>query len=304
MSDGNEMIVCVYSFNRGELLAECVRSIEHCAPDWPICVVDDNSDDPETRRILDRIEQRHRVLTVQPSRRFKHGGLYANMQLALETFADEPLLLALQDDVQIVRPIEADDERGWSDFFDQYPGKAFLQPCFLRGLNRDRDRRSFKYDGDHGVYWPSPTGQSAGVHYSDLHLTKPSRLLDAGWQFQGKEPANDRQAARNFGRMAYMHSPIAMWLPHAPVYRGRRKTLALKLAERHQAVGLYPFDYLTEAETRELRQRPGNILPVAEDFLTNPEFSNDRPWIHYSLQGRRWLKKLNSLEVRLRRLFG
>lgn len=298
------MIVCIYSYNRGELLAECVRSIEHCAPEWPICVVDDDSDDPETRRVLDKVEKQHRVITGRPSQQFKHGGLYANMQLALETFSQEPLMLTLQDDVQMVRPIRAGEQHDWANFFEQHTNAAFLQPCFLRGLNRDRDQRSFRYDPDSGVYWPWPTGQSAGVHYSDLHITKPARLLDAGWLFEPNEPANDRQAAGMFGRMAYLHSPIAMWLPHAPVFRGRHKTLALKFAERRQAVGLYPFDYLTETESEALRQRPGDILPIAEDFLTNPEISNERPWIHYSLQGRRWLKKLNSLEVRLRRLLG
>jgi glycosyltransferase involved in cell wall biosynthesis len=295
------MIIVVLSYNRGRFLELCVESIEHCAPHLPVCIIDDDSDDPETLHALDRIERRHRVVRGRTPKESKHGGLYANMQLAIEMFADEPLMLTLQDDVQMVRPIDAQDERGWRSFLDRHPDSAFLNPCFLRGISRDKLK--LRWDAAADVYWAVPTKASAGVHYSDLHITRPGRLLEHDWQFRHNEPTNDRQAAERFGPMAYLHAPVAMWLPLPPAYRGRKKTLALRIAERRTRMGFYPFDYLDSEAVTALRQRPSEELPIAEDLLTNPAPKDRGVWRYDPLQGQRWLKKLNSLEVRLGRLF-
>jgi hypothetical protein len=53
-----------------------------------------------------------------------------------------------------------------------------------------------------------------------------------------------------------------------------------------------------------VRERPPSALPFAEDFLENVNSALEQPWVYYPLQGSRWLKKLNSIELSIRRAFG
>lgn len=296
------MIVCIFSFNRGRFLAHCVESVERCAPNWQICVMDDDSNDPQTVQLLEQLSAKHRVINAKEVPGRKHGGLYTNMQTALETFANEDLMLFLQDDMQMVRPLLAEDEALFRQHLHANPKMAFLQPCFLKGSSREKDQRTLKFNPEQKLYLRENADQSAGVHYSDILITSPGKLLAANWRFAETEPENDRQAARSFGKLGYLFAPFAMWLPEVPAYRGKRKTLALKIAEQRRQCGLYPFDYMSEPEVQTLRARSASVLPVAEDFLRNAEPNLEQPWVYYPLQGSRWLKKLNSLELALRRL--
>lgn len=298
------MIVCIFSFNRGQFLAHCVDSVERCAPNWKICVVDDDSNDPHTLEVLNQLRTKHLVINAKEVAGRKHGGLYANMQTALETFASEELILFLQDDMQIVRPLRKEDEEFFRQYFQADTSAGFLQPCFLKGSTRERDWKTLKYNPESKLYVRENTDQSAGLHYSDILLASPVKLLATNWRFAESEPENDRQAARVFGKLGHLFAPFAMWLPEVPAYRGKRKTLALKIAEKRRQCGLYPFEYMSETEVKKLCERPASELPVAEDFLRNIKPDLEQPWVYYPLQGSRWLKKLNSLELAIRRLAG
>ncbi len=296
------MIVCIFSFNRGQFLAHCVESVERCAPNWQICVMDDDSNDSRTLEVLEQLRVKHRVINAKEVPGRKHGGLYPNMQTALETFASEDLMLFLQDDMQMVRPLLAEDEELIRQYFQIDASAGFLQPCFLKRSTRERDQKTLKYNFENKLYIRENSDQSAGIHYSDILLASPAKLLAANWRFAESEPENDRQAARVFGKLGHLFAPFAMWLPEVPAYRGKGKTLALKIAENRRQCGLYPFDYMSEAEVKKLFERPASELPIAEDFLRNIEPDLEQPWVYYPFQGSRWLKKLNSLELALRRL--
>lgn len=298
------MLFCVFSFNRGQFLENCVRSIEQCAPDARLAVFDDDSDDPATREVLARIASRHPVIRPGKASTHRLGGLYGNMQSALEYARDEDIVCFLQDDMQLVRPVGEEDLRAIGAAFDADDRLAFLQPCFLKGCNRARDARTLSFDAGRNAYFRSESSQSSGRHFSDVLITRPARLLAQGWVFARSEPENDRQASRVFGRLGHLFAPIAMWLPEVPAYRGKRKTLALRLAERRRGCGFYPFATMTPGEVAKLKARPPEVLPVAEDFLRTANPGLPQPWMYYPLQGSRWLKKLNAAEVSLRRWFG
>jgi hypothetical protein len=134
-------------------------------------------------------------------------------------------------------------------------------------------------------------------------LFKPTRLIKAGWTFHQSEPENDRQAKALFSMMAYMWRPFAMWLPEVPAYRGKNKTLGLRLAERKKRVGFYPFKLLPESALDQATKQEVPILPVAEDFLECIPSSPPKPWTYNPLSGLRFFKNLNNLEVALRRWF-
>lgn len=296
------MIFCVFSFNRGRFLSNCIQSIERCAPEARIIVFDDDSDDPETQQVLESVSEKHRV--EQPGNRSSHrlGGLYGNMQTALELCGDAETLCFLQDDTQLVRPLVEDDLSDIEALFESLPELGFISPCFIRGRTLSRGAE-FDYDSTHRLYFRRPDERSSGIHFSALLITKPARLARAGWRFEGAEPRNDEQAARLFGRMGYLHAPFAMWLPEVPAYRGKKKTLGLKLAEKKRRCGFYPFEIMDEEEARSLRERDPSVLPRAEDFLRCSPHEPPKPWAYNPLTDTGWIKLLNQVEVALRKVF-
>ena len=184
-------------------------------------------------------------------------------------------------------------------------GPAFLQPCFLKGGARDVDRRSLVARNDVPYYVRVESEASVGRYYSDVCIFSPRRLSADGWRFASSEPMNERQSAALYPPMGQLRDPFLMWLPGVPAWRGKRKTFALRHAERVSACGFYPFQPLGADAERRLLGRDSTVLPVAEDFLAlEGEECLQRPWRYYPLQGRRLLKKLNSLELALRRLSG
>ncbi|MDZ7641149.1 MAG: glycosyltransferase [Desulfurivibrio sp.] len=99
------MLFCIFSYNRGNFLKNCVQSIESCSPDSKIAVFDDDSDDTETISVLRDLGEKHTVFTSTEHSSHHLGGLYNNMQNALEYCQDEELVCFLQDD-RADRPLQ------------------------------------------------------------------------------------------------------------------------------------------------------------------------------------------------------
>ena len=296
------MIFCVFSFNRGQFLRNCIKSIETCAPQSEIVVFDDYSDDPETTDVLRQIKVKHRVMQPRHSSRHHLGGLYGNMQSALEYCKNKELVCYLQDDTQIVRSLDEQDYFIINKAFDELPDLGFLHPCFMKGINKDR-LDCYIYEEDSRLYFRGPTQRSSGRFFSAMLIMKPKRVLEKGWQFQSSEPLNNRQAEALFQPMGYLFSPFAMWLPDVPAYRGKRKTLGLKLAEKKRGCGYFPFREMTANQIKSFRNRPASTLPVAEDYLSCQTAAPSSPWAYYPLTGTGWMKALHKLELNMRKIF-
>lgn len=294
---------CIFSFNRGRFLRNCVDSIRACVPGASVAIFDDDSDDLETLEYLEEAQSHCRIIKPREVGRIKHGGLYLNMQLALEKFSDQSLVCFLQDDTQVVRPVTRDELSQWYRVMEDNSEIGFIHPCFIRGMDFQK-RPVVALEGPSmRTYFRKDMGQSAGVHYSDLLVAMPTRLLGKDWHFFQSEPENDRQAKQLFGPMVYLQDPFAMWLPEVPAYRGKRKTMALKWAERKKQVGFYPFDIWSRTQTCRFLERSVSGVPVAEDLLICLPQTPPKPWTYNPLSGIRFLKYLNTLEMALRKWF-
>lgn len=296
------MIFCIFSYNRGRYLDNCVRSIELCAKYADIRIFDDDSDDPETLKYLSEIRNRYAVVSTDKSSDAKLGGLYNNMQHAINHCSGESIVCFIQDDMQLVRPVDFGEIDGYKEYFDKNPRHAFLQPCFLKGSERLREMQSLQYNGTMKIYQRCGVRQSAGTYFSAVFMASPARLLENNWRFQYSERKNDQQAKQYFDRLGYLYAPFAMWLPDVPAYRGKRKTLALRIAERRRQCDFNPYKIMSTDEVTQLKKRSPDILPFAEDFLTCATPGLPLPWSYYPLQESRWLRKLNSYELFLRRI--
>ena len=301
----SQLVFWVFSYNRGNFLKNCVASIERCAPGCDIRIFDDRSSDPETRRVLDELSRRHQVhYPAGDGEQSKHGGLYANMQAAFSMSAEDDLLCFLQDDTQLVRPLAEVDVQRLTQFFASSAKPCFVQPAFLRGCNRGKDNGLTRYDSDRGVYYVDRLKNSAGAFYSDICLFRVSDLRTARWQFVQREAGNEWQARERLAQMAYWRDPFAAWLPNVPAFRGKKSTLALRIAQRLRRSGFYPLVCLSPEQNGAFVARPADQFPYAEDFLQVRNGPVSQPWNYYPLQGSAALKLLNSVEVKLRKLLG
>lgn len=296
-------IFFVFSFNRGVFLQNCVESIEACAPASEVVIFDDLSDDAETQRILENVATRHRVLTPTDLAGDKHGGLYDNMQSALESVSGDRLICFIQDDTQLVRALTEADGDYLAARFAADPDLGFITPAFIRGnLFHRNPSATFHFDETSALFFPADGRRSAGTHYSDLFIASSERLRAHDWTFQPREPANQTQAQIRFSKMGYLRCPFVMWLPNGTAYRGKRKTLAMRIAEHHRRCGFHPLAYMDpEAEQRLRNARPPE-LPVAERFLKPIDGPLGQPWFYNPLQGWNSLKHLDQAERALSRL--
>jgi glycosyltransferase involved in cell wall biosynthesis len=285
----------IFSYNRGRFLEHCVRSVETCAPGAPVTVMDDASDDAETRAVLERLATRHEVVIRAGKDQSKHGGLSANMQAALDR-TDAPRVCFLQDDMQLVRPLVDEDHRAIERWFCERPQAAFLQPAFLKACNDARNQQITRFDAATGCYLRDAAHLSVGVHYSDIFIAETARLKAQGWQFTAREKGNEPQAQRLFGAMGFMFAPFVMWLPSVPAYRGRTKTFAMRRAERRQGCGFHPIRVMSPAAAEQFRRRDPQQLPVAETFLRLETGSLPTPWRYHPFQKASLLRNLDRLE--------
>lgn len=297
---------CVFSYNRGRFLRHCVDSLRRLGGGGAIQIFDDNSNDSDTRAALDELAAHCTIIQPQQADagRYKCGGLYGNMQRALETLPSGALGCCVQDDMQLVRAVEVADLRDIERYFRLRPDAAFLQPTFMRGSRRELDARITRFEAEAGVYLRNGAGTSVGEHFSAVSIFAADRLRAVHWEFEPTERRNEAQARRHFGAMGFLRDPFLFYLPNVPAYRGKTKTLALRDAERRQRSGFYPYPPMDAAQVERLRARDSAQLPVAEDWLSTvpPDFP-PRPWRFYPMEGLRWHKRLNSLELKVRGLW-
>lgn len=296
--------IFVFSFNRGPYLDNAIDALTRCCPDLPVTIYDDASDDPETCAVLDKLEAQHTVVRREAASKSRHGSLYDNMQAALDSCGENELAVFLQDDTQVVRPLEAADREWVAQHFARHPDAAFIAPVFLRGSISDKALSEFRFFPEARAYcFHRQTQKCAGMYYSDIAIMHVGRLRAIGWRFAHDELENELAAQARFGRMAYMADPLAMWLPNARAYRNRSKTLAFRLGERLSRSGLYPLRILDEAEVAALRGRDhGSAPPIAEHFLEPVSGELPWPWPFHPLKRWRLLRRLDEIEEALKRL--
>lgn len=314
MSPPIRLHVVVLSFNRGPFLAHAVESITRCAPWARLTIVDDDSDDPGTVAILDQLASIH---TVRRPADFgvrrvgdKHGGLHANMQAAFASMDDDEILCFLQDDMQLARRVEPEElasivpvlrgER--ADEHGKRGRPRLAQPSFMKGIDRRRDARLVRFDPKLDAYLVDRFHRSAGAHYSDVCLGHVGALRAVDWSFVARESANERAARTRLAQMITLRNPFSAWLPDPPAYRGRRRTLALRIGERLRGCAFHPLRLMDEAERSALLDREPSVRPEAEAFLRTVGSARREPWTYVPIQGIAWLKWLHSIESRIQRL--
>lgn len=297
--------IVVFSFNRGAHLENCVASIDRHAPRASVRIIDDDSDDPDTCAILERLAVDHDVLVCRESEPTgsKVGGLYPNMQRALDDLPDGRLFSFFQDDMQMVRDLEPEDLDTMQGFFEADARNAFIGHAFLRGYRRASIGPDLRLDPATSTYRRELPKGGWGAWFSAIHTSRTDRLREAGYRYASSEKLNDALAGEQFNRLGMLCNPIATCLPAVPVHRHKSKTWSQGLAGRLGQEGLYRVVPLSDAEVNAMRSRDlDHALPWSEDFLITDPPAPQNPWTYSGFQGRRWLKHLHRIELGLRRV--
>jgi len=296
------LTVAVFSYNRGEFLRNCVRSVQRNLPGAVIRVYDDNSDDPATKAVLADLGVS--VITPESSDARRLGGLYSNMQTALMA-AETPWILFLQEDMQMVRPVGEADLAAIAALFAEDQRRAFVGPVFFKAISMKRHHRQCVPQETPRCYrlrdGASPAEQAKRIAYFDVCIGHVAQLRAAGWQFGNSERGNVQQARRLFSDMPTLGEPFIFYLPEVPVFRNRRKSLAARIAARLTGPGVKAFRDMTAAEVARFATRPLSQWPVAEDFLTPCDPTVRRPFVYRDVKRTWWLALLHRAESWVRR---
>lgn len=302
MSLAEGLTVAVFSFNRGGYLKNCLDSLARNLPFARVVVYDDGSTEAETLAVLAGAGEAFSVRQMQSADRSRHGGLYPNMQAALDE-CETDLLFFLQDDMQLVRPVAPEEPTGWRALLAADPDRAFLYPCFLRGLREARHRRRLRPDAATRSYI-SDRGDAAvwaeRSAYYDVCIADVARLRAADWHFASSEHENLLAARARFADMPFLGDPIAFHCPEVPIFRNRSRTFAARLAARHVGTDVKAFLDMTPEQVADLKSRPLTDWPVAETYLTTKNPKVRRPFVYKDVKARWWLNLLHRAEKSLR----
>jgi hypothetical protein len=256
----------VFSFNRGELLENCARSLLRFQLEGDRVIFDDASDDPATLRALAGLSASGiRVITTPVAEKAHHGSLYANMNRALDE-AERcgcELVHFLQDDMQLLwrRRDLASHAR---ELFGAYPDVIQLQLHFVKRLGKSRvallpRRRAYRVltlPGDLGVF----------------HV---ARIRASGLSFEPNEAAwGNRARSLGLGVLATA-DPIAARVPWPRSARFGRMRGAL--VESAEELLLAPLD---EGRIRALASRDPVRRPWGEDWIEPNGWRCWRPFPH------------------------
>lgn len=291
------------TFNRPLHLQNCWHSVKSCLPDAQILVVDDNSDDKDQIFFLSKIEhdKNTRILRQHEDMSKRHGNLYDNMQWALHE-ANTQHLLYLQDDAQLVRRVDAADFSSFQAFFAEDGNRAFINPFFFKWRKRWQWRHKLSVTPNLRFY---QSAKSTPVfHYADICVAHVARLRAVDWHFQQTEKENIVQASSLFGGMGMMVDPIEFYCPQVPSFRNRSLSHSAAARLSHQRIPeVFQYELLTAAQTKALRERPAQTLPIAEDTLQTIPPTARRPFVFQDYKASNRLHFIHHIE-RLVRKFG
>lgn len=261
------MEIFVFSYNRGKYLRNCLESLVRHAPDLPVTVVDDGSVDPATKEVLEEYAATMTIVSRDGTGiDVSLGGLYANMNWAAHKSRAE-LGLFMQDDMQLVRDITADDHEHIARFFEHYKDAIEFHTCFTKSSTKISVNDGLKLDPEVPVYFRDVGRTRRGWH-SDVGVFHIARMRERGIELRESESQNELYLQTVVSQMGFSPWPFMMWLPFPESVKFRRKGLLQRYAEWRAGSGLYPYNPMNAEQIRRLFDRPLEEQPIAETYLT------------------------------------
>ncbi len=265
--------VCVFSFNRGPFLKNCIESVR-AHTSWPLSVWDDDSRDPATLDVLSGLEADGVPVYRAGSdmvREDRTGGLYGNMYAALQDGRDEGVeyLLFIQDDQQVVRPVDDEVITHADQFFTANEHSFLLHTFFLKQVSFRHDRSRMVLDSSGLAYFRQETGPGR-YFFSAVGFFSVARFWELCGQRLVGEGAYENWCREHGVKMGFYVYPFAMWNPYPTAWRKQRRPLLERWIDAIGGAGLHRISPMTKEAQRQLLTRDPSILPVAERHMVAP----------------------------------
>lgn len=277
-----QMAVYIFSYNRARLLDHALETAALCMKDFDVFLVDDNSDDLETKRVLSKWSTKIPTLEVRNEiGERKTGGLYPNMNSALRHACDKGYDYALftQDDMQFIRPFDPRDAALVEDYFAAHQNAIQLLVHFIK-----RPPSGF----DLAEHWtPDESGTSYLRKEMDSNMKSAfcaggifhvSRTVEALKAFAMSEVENSARLRAKGYYYGVSHLPLISFMPAPISYRGKRRNLEHRFYEILGGAGFHPVEQMSDDEIERFWNRDRSVFPVAEDFLHCPTAPAPEDW--------------------------
>jgi len=272
------MYIYVFSYNRGVLLDNCMKSILKCANDFTVTIVDDQSNDEATINILNKYRDIG-IRVVQPddnnTKNYRVGGLHYNMNKVLNEAYKNGIkyVLFIQDDMQMIRPIKEKDINNIVNIFKNNDNTVQIMISFMKYKNNIRKISGYKKDVTKLSYKKSLNyeGYNSFTDTGVYDVRKTLKLL--GHINRTERKNNELAKERGIQACVYAY-PLTMWLPMPITYRSGRRSVVLKIIEKIGGAGFYPWEIMPEKQVNKLFNRNLDKYPIAEDYLVAKGLKN------------------------------
>jgi hypothetical protein len=240
-------MTAIFSYNRGQLLANCVRSIDRFYPDASVVIFDDRSEDQATKDVLAELRERgYEIISGdEPSGEKRFGGLYDNINAAFD--------LARERGFRFVHLVQEDTQFVWRDpslgeqvaaIFDAHSDALQVQAHFWKQLGTSQ-----------GEVLSEPRAyrmELAGA----LGIIDVERAARAGFRFERSEKESGLHAA-SLGFHAYsLANPIVARVPWPKNARYREVTGREKRGSRELLIKPLDEGTIARLTERDLEARP------------------------------------------------
>ena len=299
------VLVAIMSYNRGKFLKNLVTSIEkNCQFIYDLVIMDDGSDDPYTKEVLQEYEASVYRSSVDPES-IKHKGLYANMNRALQMAIkqEKDQLLILQDDTQIVRKIPQSEINGFDDIFGNREQTAQIVATFFKKNHQKPYKKLLDFHPDTLTYTPKSDDQHYMTGIADMGFFSIKKLEEANWNFESDEATNLRTGRYQKLNREVLRLAAVAYLPWPSTYR-YRGSLPSKFiawaADKLYHAGFHPLSDFTEDQLDAIRAQDPWQVVFEEDYLTNLDGVRlKKPWNYYkaSFEFKRSIKRLLRLKM-------
>jgi hypothetical protein len=283
-------MTAVFSYNRGQLLSNCVRSIERFSPDTTVVVFDDRSDDPQTLEALDQIAARgHEVIVNDHVSVGEHGNHLANLRESVQAARGRGyrLLHLVEDDSQFVWRSPGLVEHVQS-LFDAFPDAAQVSPLFWK-LASKASGDVFRHHAAYRLRQPP----SCMIGFVDVE-----RLESRGLRHLGDELETTKLGAALGLELLALAYPVVTRVPW-PMYTRHR----VRMGKPLRVTKPFLVRPLTETEIHRLGSRSLEVPPYSEHYCIPWGW---RCWSPYGWTAsyRTWARTLLVVALRRRSIKG
>ena len=293
--------IVIFSFNRGTLLENCVRSARRASAEAKITIVDDASDNQETKAILRELSEQNnvKVLRMNENEKSAYGGLHANMSEFFKQKHHSEFVFFLQDDMQFIRRITKDDYSLLRDWFAYDKRSVFVFPTMRKKYADLESNRLFK---ESTAPLLRRISRKPYAGFSDVTIINSARLKRSSFVFQDSELKTSCHAEELFGTMAEIKIPLVAHNPSPMTFRRGRDTLSHAFwAKKH--AGCFPILQLSQEKIRAIELLYPDAVAIAEQFLECPSYG-PHPWPVFRMGfAPPWLRSLDRLELAFLGLF-